>query len=83
MILDRNSLSEMQSPEANHVNGDSYMPELQSYLCENIKDDPNFDLTQWWESHRDKYPNLLKLYLKYGLIPGTSSVVESEFSLLG
>lgn len=43
----------------------------------------NLDPIIWWKNHKEKYPALYKLALKYLSIPATSAVSERTFSTAG
>lgn len=61
----------------------SFTNELESYLDEIVELTKDFSLTDYWQSKREKFPSLFKLFIKYSFIPATSSVAESEFSYTG
>lgn len=59
-----------------------YAPEFQNYLRDDVQT-TSFDLLQWWQSNKIKYPTLYKLFVMTSFTPASSSAVESEFSYAG
>lgn len=67
------------------ISADGYLSlELQLYIREEvIRIGSSFDISQWWQLNKSKFPILFKIYIKYFYVPASSSVCESEFSYTG
>lgn len=60
--------------------------ELQLYIAEEIdrtEPDDEFNIKQWWQLKKSKFPTSHKIFMKYFFVPASSSAVESEFSYTG
>lgn len=57
--------------------------ELEHYLDEDVTWHEHFNPIEWWQKKSERYPHLLKLFMKYSFIPASSSVYETEFSYTG
>lgn len=57
--------------------------ELEKYLSLSIPYTETFDVLEWWQAHKNEFPILYSLMLKYFSIPSSSAQSEREFSQAG
>lgn len=72
------SSNDFMNDSLHEIGVNTYSAELEEYLSAKVE--KGCDFVKWWESKKNHFPNLFKLFVKFAFVPASSAVCESEFS---